>query len=241
MGMNLGRWERIGSVAAGAGLLYVAARRPSWRRVSQTLGAGLVVRGMAGACPVKQALTSQPGRRTDTRRALGGPAGIHVREKVVIRRPVHDVYAFWRDLPNLARFLRHVERVEVIDHGRSHWVVKGPGDMRFEWDAEILSDEPDALISWKSAAAADVVSAGSVIFKPMGNTHTQVSVHFQYAPPGGRAGRMVASLLGRDPAAQVRDDLDRLRDLLEGRDDVRPEVGAAVTLVPDPDPAHQAW
>ena len=226
MRTNLGTWERIGSVAAGAGLLYVAARRPAWRRASQAVGAGLVVRGMAGACPVKQALVDEPERRTDTRRALGGPAGIHVREKVVVRRPAHEVYAFWRDFGNLARFLRHVERVDVLDGTRSHWVVKGPGDVRFEWDAQILSDEPNALISWKSTEDADVVSAGRVIFKPMGGTHTQVAVHFQYAPPGGRAGRALARLLGRDPAAQVRDDLARLRDLLEGRDDVRPEVVA---------------
>ncbi|BCS33653.2 hypothetical protein TBR22_A28800 [Luteitalea sp. TBR-22] len=240
MRTNLGTWERIGSVAAGAGLLYVAARRPAWRRTSQAVGAGLVMRGMSGACPVKQAMVGD-GRRTDTRRALGGPAGIHVREKVVIRRPAHEVYAFWRDFENLARFLRHVERVDVLDGSRSHWVVKGPGDMRFQWDAEILSDEPDALISWKSIGEADVVSAGSVIFKPMGGTHTQVAVHFQYAPPGGRAARAIAALFGHDPAAQVREDLDRLRSLLEGREDVRPEVVAAVTPEPLPDPGHQPW
>ena len=231
MEMNLGRWERIGSMAAGAGLLYLAARRRRMRGARQVLAAGLLARGVTGRCVVKHALLGDQAR-TDTKRWLGGAAGIHVRESVVIGRPVQEVYRFWRDLGNLARFLRHVERVDVIDHRRSHWVVRGPGNMRLEWEAEILSDEPDALLSWKSTTPADVVSAGSVIFRPLGSDQTQIAVHFQYSPPGGSIGRQVAALLGRDPQAQVRADLERLRDLLERREDVvaAPQVAA-----------HQPW
>ena len=188
MHTNLGRWERIGSVAAGAGLLYLATRRPRMRGARHALGASLLARGVTGHCPVKRALTGDEIARTDTKRWLGGTAGIHVRESVVIGRPVGEVYRFWRDLGNLARFLRHVERVDVIDARRSHWVVRGPGNMRLEWDAEILSDEPNALLSWKSTTPADIVSAGSVIFRPIGSEQTQIAVHFQYSPPGGRVG-----------------------------------------------------
>jgi uncharacterized membrane protein len=230
---NLGRWERIGSVAAGAGLLYLATRRPHMRATRQVLGAGLLARGVTGNCLVKRALLGDEETRTDTKRRLGGPAGIHVRESIIIARPVSEVYRFWRDLGNLARFLRHVERVDVLDGQRSHWVVRGPGNMRLEWDAEILSDEPDALLSWKSTTPADVVSAGSVIFRRLGSEQTQIAVHFQYAPPGGSMGRKVAALLGRDPQAQVREDLARLRDLLERRDD----GAAALPRVAE----HQAW
>ena len=219
MPMNLGRWERIGSVAAGAGLLYLASQRPRMRGARQILGAGLVARGVTGYCAVKQALVGDEAARTDTKRWLGGAAGIHVRESVVIGRPVGEVYRFWRDLANLARFLRHVERIDVIDPRRSHWVVRGPGQMRLEWDAEILSDEPDALLSWKSTTPADIVSAGSVIFRPIGSEQTQIAVHFQYSPPGGRVGRKLAALLGQDPQMQVREDLQRLRGLLERRED----------------------
>jgi uncharacterized membrane protein len=178
---------------------------------------------------VKQALLGDEASRSDTKRWLGGAAGIHVRESVVIGRPVHDVYRFWRDLGNLARFLRHVERVDVLDSRHSHWVVRGPGTIRFEWDAEILSDEPDALLSWKSITPADVVSAGSVIFRPLGSQQTQIAVHFQYAPPGGSLGRKVAAVLGQDPQQQVREDLQRLRGLLERREDVAADASAPVT------------
>ena len=234
MRMNLGRWERIGSVAAGAGLLYLEARRPMGRRTRQWIGAGLLARGMSGTCPVKHAVVGDPEARSDTRQRLGGSAGIHVRETLTIRRPVADVYRFWRDLANLAKFLRHIERVDVLDSRRSHWVMRGPGHLRFEWDADILTDETNALISWKSSAPADVVSAGSVIFRPLGSEQTQLSVHFQYAPPGGELGRRVASLFSSDLHAQVREDLQRLRDLLERRDDVGMTVPASTHAVHQP-------
>jgi uncharacterized membrane protein len=233
---NLGSWERIGSVAAGAGLLYLATQRSELRRTQQLLGAGLLARGVTGMCVVKQALTGDPETRTDTKRRLGGPAGIHVRESILIRRPVAEVYRFWRDLSNLARFLRHVERVDVLDARRSHWVVRGPGGVRLEWDAEILSDEPDALLSWKSIAPADIVSAGSVIFRPLGADQTQIAVHFQYAPPAGSFGRRVAAWLGQDPQHQVREDLEHLRGLLERREDAQ-----AVSLPPAAMGDHQVW
>lgn len=215
MTSNLGRWERIGSLAAGAGLLYLAARRPALRRGNQVLAAGLLARGISGRCAVKRALLGSNRERTSTKRQLGGAAGVHVREGVIVRRPVAEVYRFWRQLDNLSRFLEHVERVDVIDARRSHWVVRGPGQLRFEWDAEIISDEPEERIAWKSTANADVVSAGSVVFRPIGGDRTQIAVHLQYAPPGGALGQKMAALLGHDPGEQIRNDLDRLRTLLE--------------------------
>ncbi len=222
MRTNLGRWERIGSVAVGAGLLYLGTRRAGLRRGSQLIGAGLLARGVTGNCAVKRALEGRHDARGDTKRQLGGSAGIHVRETVVVARPVEDVYGFWRRLDNLARVLDHVERVDDLGAGRSHWVVRGPAQMRYEWDAELITDDVNERIAWKSVGDADVVSAGSVAFRPLGPDRTEVAVHFQYAPPAGRIGRGIAALLGQDPNAQVREDLERLRALLEQGADVSP-------------------
>ena len=235
MRTNLGRWERIGSVAAGAGLLYLALRQARMRRGGQVLGAGLVARGLTGVCAVKHALVGDPDAASDTKRQLGGDAGIHVRESVIIARPVEEVYRFWRDFDNLSRFLSHVERIDELDETRSHWVVRGPGNLRFEWDAEIISDDRDELLSWRSVGHPDVVSAGSVIFRPLGSEQTQVAVHFQYAPPGGKFGRGLAAMLGQDPNAQVHADLQKLKQILEQRQD------AAVAIPASTDTTHQPW
>ena len=47
---------------------------------------------------------------------------------------------FWRNFQNLPRFMRHLESVEDLGDGRSHWVAKGPAGMAVEWDATIVAD-----------------------------------------------------------------------------------------------------
>jgi uncharacterized membrane protein len=63
---------------------------------------------------------------------------------------------------------------------------------------------------------ADVVTAGSVNFDTVRNGRsTQISVHLQYAPPAGRVGSVVAMLAGREPSQTIREDLRRLKQVLE--------------------------
>ena len=76
--------------------------------------------------------------------------------------------------------------VDVIDQRRSHWVARGTLGVHVEWDAEIINDIPPTLLSWKSTGHSDVVSAGSVRFKPAGEHATQVHVKLQYDPPAGK-------------------------------------------------------
>jgi uncharacterized membrane protein len=58
--------------------------------------------------------------------------------------------------------------------------------------------------------------AGSVNFDSVrGGRSTQVSVHLRYAPPAGRTGDMVAKLFGRAPSQTIREDLRRLKQILE--------------------------
>jgi uncharacterized membrane protein len=42
-----------------------------------------------------------------------------------------------------------------------------------------------------------------------------VTVHLQYAPPAGRVGASVATLFGREPSQTIREDLRRLKQVLE--------------------------
>jgi uncharacterized membrane protein len=174
--------------------------------------APLVYRGLAGEWPrlgfgVKE---------VDTKTALSGDRGIHVRESVVIEQPIDEVYRFWRHLENLPRFMNYLESVTDLGGGRSHWIAKGPADVKFGWDAEIINDVRDKVIGWRSLPGSDVVSAGSVRFsRTRGGRATRLTVHLQYAAPGGRAGSMLASMLGREPSQTIREDLRRVKQLLE--------------------------
>jgi uncharacterized membrane protein len=112
----------------------------------------------------------------------------------------------------------HLEDVDVVDRFRSHWVARGPLGVRVEWDAQIINDIPPTLLSWKSVGDSDVISAGSVRFKTVGEHATEVRVKLQYDPPAGKLGATVAWLLGEDPQHQIAEDLRKLKELIESVD-----------------------
>lgn len=155
--------------------------------------------------------------------AQGAPApeeffekGMHVEEAVTINRPRQELYRFWRDFPNLARFMKNIQSVTLLDGNQSHWISQRPGGRTVEWDAQIINDEPDALIAWRSVGASDIDHAGSVRFLDApGGRGTEVKVAMDYVPPAGKLGAAVAKLLGGEPSEQVREDLCRFKQLME--------------------------
>jgi uncharacterized membrane protein len=155
----------------------------------------------------------------DTRRALHGIRGVHVRAATRLEVPIEEAYRFWRRLGNMPLFMSHLESVAELDERRSHWVARGPAGLRVEWDAEIINEVENDLIAWRSLPGSDVVMAGSVNFdRVRDGSSTEVRVHLQYSPPGGRAGALLSKLLGNDPAHAIREDLRHFKQLLEARE-----------------------
>jgi uncharacterized membrane protein len=153
-----------------------------------------------------------------------GEGAIHLSKRIIIDRPVSEIYRFWRNLENLPRAMSHIESVRVSPDGRSHWTAKGPAGSKIEWDAKILVDREDEIISWRSLPGARVPNAGTVRFRDLGNGRTEVKVSLSYHPPGGQLSASVAKLLGDDPAQQVQEDLRRLKLELESPTAVRAGV-----------------
>lgn len=217
-GRNINETERWASLAAGAALTAFGLsrlRRGGWALAG--LGGMLLQRGYTGHCNVYQALgINTAGERSDTRRALGGSAGVNVDESVTINRPIEELYRFWRNLENLPRFMQHLESVERITDTLSRWRAHGPAGTTVEWNAEIINEVPNQVIGWRSIEDSDVVSAGSVNFDDAGaGRGTTVRVRLQYSPPGGKAGAAFAKLFGRDAATEIREDLRRFKQLVE--------------------------
>ena len=217
-GRNVGQVERWTSVAAGVGLaLYGISRRGTNGWTMAALGGMLLQRGASGHCHMYEAIgMNTAGTGADTRRALGGSAGVNVEESVTINRPVEELYRFWRNLENLPRFMHHLESVERITDTLSRWRAKGPGGRTVEWNAEIINEVPNQVIGWRSIEGSDAVSAGSVNFDEAGQGRgTRVRVRLQYSPPGGKVGAAVAKMMGRDPATEIREDLRRFKQIVE--------------------------
>lgn len=142
--------------------------------------------------------------------------GIRVRKSMTIRRPVDEVYAFWRDFANLPRFMRHLENVEVLDGDRSRWTAKAPAGLSVSWEAVITEERTNELIAWRSVEGATVENAGVVWFRAApGDRGTEVHVQLHYDPPGGRLTSALAMLFREEPGQQVQDDLRAFKQMME--------------------------
>jgi len=216
--INVGRSERQISALAGVALALLGLRQRSVTgMLAACVGAGLVYRGATGHCPMYEALdidTSDqalPARPDDY-----FERGIHVEETMSISKSPDELYAFWRNFTNLPRIMRNLKSVTNLDENRSHWIASGPMGYSVEWDAEIINDEPNKTIAWRSLANAEVDNAGSVRFVPTpGDGGTEVRVVIDYIPPAGRFGATLAKLFRADPETEIREDLRRFKQVME--------------------------
>jgi len=162
--------------------------------------------------------------------------GIRVRMAITIDRPRDEVYRFWRNLENLPRFMQHLERVRVLDARRSRWTARRPAGASVEWTTELIDDQPNELIVWRSVDGATIPNTGSVQFTPAPEGGTAVLVELRYQPPGGRLAAIVAKLFGDAPDIQVGRDLRRLKQVLE----LGEVVHSDATVLGTPHPARPA-
>lgn len=142
-------------------------------------------------------------------------AAAPVQTAVTIGRPASEIYAFWRRLENLPRFMNNVESVTETGDRRSHWVAKSPLGFRAEWEAEIVEEQEGKLLSWQSLPGSQVHNAGTVHFEEAtGGRGTVVRVNLEYRSESGFA-QMVGKVLKPITKQEIREDLRRLKELLE--------------------------
>jgi uncharacterized membrane protein len=219
-GINVGEVERWASAIGGTLLVAHGLRRGSFGGLALALiGGGLVYRGVTGHCEVYQALnidTSDKHPASDTGHIH---EGVLVEHSVTIDRPARELYAFWHDVENAPRFMSQVRSVRKDAEGRTHWVATGPLGRTYEWDSEIINDEPGRLIAWKSLPGADLDHAGSVRFEPAPDGRgTVVTLEMNYEPIAGALGLTVAKILGQDPDQIASENLGDFKRLMEAGD-----------------------
>lgn len=213
--INVSQAERWASLAGGGMLAcYGLSKGSGSGLVLAALGGSLMYRGLSGNCQLYQALgisTAEHNRHT----SIPAGQGIKFEESVTIDRSPPELFRFWRNLENLPRVMRHLKSVENRPDGRSHWVAEGPtGDVA--WDAEIIRERANEMISWRSLPGSSVDTAGSIHFRQApGDRGTEVTVTLSYNPPAGRVGASLAWLIGQDPKRQVREDLHTFKQIME--------------------------
>lgn len=188
--INLNWPERYVSIAAGVKMGFSGFRHIFKSPFSSILkiGAGgyLLNRGVTGHCEIY----SQIGKNTTD------PVNVNIKSSFSVDKPRAEVYQFWRKLDNLPLFMNHLERVDVIDNERSHWVLKLPANVAsVSWDAEIVHDVPNDVIGWSSLPDSIIDNAGKVRFRDTIDGGTLVDVVITYQPPAGGFGASLAHVL----------------------------------------------
>lgn len=197
-----GMGERIASLAGGGLLTWYGLRRRGVSGGAAALaGAALLYHGAGGYAELSR------------RVGLESPKPVRVVRSMTVRRTAEEVYGFWRQLENLPRFMRHLQRVEQTDATHSHWVLGLPGGQTVEWDAKIIEDEPNKRLRWVSLPESSVHNTGTVEFRPApGNRGTEMHLSFAYEP-GAR--RVLAQMAKPITNQLVGEELRRCKQILE--------------------------
>lgn len=144
--------------------------------------------------------------------------GVEVDVSQTVKHSPEAVYAFWRKLENLPRFMHHLKEVRELDSKRSHWAANVPGDFaEVSWEAEIVAEEPGRFIAWRSLPGSQVENSGEVRFEsaPGNMIGTRVHAIIAYHPPMGAVGTALAGLFKSGFKGMVKDDLRRFKNIFE--------------------------
>lgn len=198
---TIGDIEKVISILGGAYLLYDALKKPR-KNIPEIAAAGFMIyRGVKGFLNTGGGnVVSAPAKHRD------GNINIHTR--MIVKRPINEVYTFWRHLGNLPLFMEHLESVTVFSDTLSEWKVRMPGlGSEVGWKAEIVAEEPNRFIGWRSVSDSIVRHAGKAEFKDAGELGTYMHVTFSYHPPMGHAGHTIAGFMNPVFEKIVRKDL----------------------------------
>jgi uncharacterized membrane protein len=175
----------------------------------------MLFRGISGYCPVTdvaERLVNKNSSHSHRHRTTN----INIHSRLIVSRPVDEVYAFWRNLSNLPLFMKHLESVTEVNGHQSEWKAKLPGGVgSISWNAEIVKEEVNKFIGWRSLAGSTINNAGKVEFKDAGELGTFIHVTISYHPSMGSAGEEAAKLLSPVFEKMVREDIMGFKRYME--------------------------
>jgi uncharacterized membrane protein len=134
-----------------------------------------------------------------------------IQKSIDVQVPVHTAYNQWTQFESFPHFMEGVEEVRQVSDTRTHWKTKIAGATR-EFDAEIVEQEPDQRIAWRSVQGPN--QGGVVTFQPEGGNRTRVALMMDFVPSDttekiGDATNMVER--------RVEGDLKRFKEFIESR------------------------
>ena len=134
-----------------------------------------------------------------------------IEKSIDVGVPVSVAYDQWTQFEEFPQFMDGIVEVKQLDDTHLRWVADIDGE-RKEWEAEVVEQEPDRVVAWRSVEGLE--NSGRVEFEPI-DSGTRVSVAMQYDADGVK--ESLGALFGID-GRQVANDLESFRELVEARE-----------------------
>jgi uncharacterized membrane protein len=145
------------------------------------------------------------------RTSLPSEDGDTIEARVIIQRPVEEVFEFYRDLRNLPSFLGDVMAIEKVDSATYRWTIEGPLGIRGHWTTTVTEERANELIRYETAGPGSSWEFHFAAGPEAGSTEVREVMR----APLGRVGRLALALIGKFPRDEVAANLHRLKQIME--------------------------
>ena len=136
---------------------------------------------------------------------------VHTEKSIEVEVPVRTAYNQWTQFEEFPRFMEGVKSVRQTDEKRLDWLAEIAGK-EVRWSSEILRQDPDRMVSWRSTSGAR--NSGAVTFQPLAPSKTKITLRLEYEPEG--AVEKTGSAIGV-VGSRVEGDLQRFKEFIEAR------------------------
>ena len=135
----------------------------------------------------------------------------HISEQITVERPCRVVYDQWTQFEEFPQFMEGVDKVVQVDDRTLDWTATVAGKTK-QWRAEIVKQEPDKVIAWRSVDGAR--NDGEVRFAARGDGRTDVTLDLDVEPDGlvETAGDALGFV-----ARRTKEDMERFKAFIEAR------------------------
>lgn len=114
------------------------------------------------------------------------PLNANIDKIITINKKRADVYAVFRNLEGLTKYIKPLKKVRIINKKESEWEAEMPSMGNYKWTITLIEDVPGKLISWEVLTAKGSRAEGSFKFTDVGTNATEVLVSVAYHSPLGR-------------------------------------------------------
>lgn len=207
--------NRMLTAAGGAFLAILGLRRGGLLGIlAAATGGSLIYKGASGKWPLED-MDLSGSENTE----------IDISTSLIINESREVLYSYWRDLENLPNFMKHLEEVDEVTPKRSRWKARIPGGLgNLEWEAEIIQEEENSLLAWRSLPDSEIQNSGEVRFEEApGGVGTRVKTRISYRPPAGELGEFAAKFFNPAFSEIIKKDLRRFKSFMEKRNYNNPE------------------